>query len=65
MIRKIEVTTDSERTVVICGLICCQNPTLNPAQLPAAVSHYLADLLPDHVTCERIEVYDNNENVFR
>ena len=45
--------------------ICCQNPSLNPMQLAAAVSHYLPDFTPDHVRCRRNEIYGQNEEVFR
>ncbi len=46
-------------------LACCQNPTLNPMQLHAAIVRYLPELTPDFVKCRRVELYDTNENVFR
>ena len=52
-------------TITIEALICCQNPTLNPMQLSAAVERYLPELRPDLVKYSRIELYDQNENVFR
>ena len=45
--------------------ICCQNPTLNPMQLAAAVELYLPEYKADHVRCCRVEIYDNDEKVFR
>jgi len=64
MIRRLEVTSE-DREVTIFTRICCQNPSLNPMQLPAAIAKYLPDLKPDFVRCCRIEVYDTNETVFR
>lgn len=64
MIRSLDVEIASG-AVELTTLVCCQEPTLNPMQLYAAVVRYLPELLPDHVTCRRIELYDRNENVFR
>ncbi len=47
------------------GAICCQDPTLNPAQMVVAIERYLPQYEPDHFTCCRIELYDRNETVFR
>lgn len=65
MIRRIAVETSGETELVLHALICCQNPTLNPMQLSAAITKYLPDLAPDFVRCRRLEVYDPNENRFR
>lgn len=64
MIRSIDVTA-GEREVTLELVACCQNPTLNPMQLPAAIQRYLPELAPDFAKCRRVEVYDTNENVFR
>ena len=65
MIRRIAVDCSGENELALNALICCQNPTLNPMQLSAAVTKYLPDLTPDFVRCRRVEVYDTNEEVFR
>lgn len=65
MIRRLTVTAESEHELSIHALICCQNPTLNPMQLTAAIERYLPQLKPDFVRCRRVEIYDNNEIVFR
>ena len=65
MIRRLQVVQADENTLELHGRICCQNPTLNPMQLAAAVERYLPDWKPDFVKCGRIEIYDSNENVFR
>lgn len=64
MVRSVDITV-KERTVELELLACCQNPTLNPMQLSAAVERYLPDLKPDFAKCRRVELYDTNENVFR
>lgn len=46
-------------------LICCQNPSLNPAQITAAIAKYLPDLTPDFVRICRQEIYNTNKDIFR
>lgn len=65
MIRRIAVEQVNDNELSVNALICCQNPTLNPMQLSAAITKYLPELAPDFVRCCRIEVYDANEAVFR
>lgn len=65
MIRRLHVEQISEGELGIDALICCQNPTLNPMQIPAAISLYLPELKPDFSKCCRMEIYDQNETVFR
>ena len=64
MIRSVEIKEEG-RTVALDAVVCCQNPTLNPMQISAAVSRYLPELTPDFAKFRRIETYDTNENVFR
>ena len=65
MLRRIEVSQIDSGTVVLNILGCCQNPTLNPMQLPAAIALYLPQLAPDFSKCSRVELYDDKETVFR
>lgn len=65
MIRKLHIDKAGESTLMINCLICCQNPTLNPAQIPLAIATFLPELKPDHIICHRIEIYDSSETVFR
>lgn len=65
MIRRLDVQTAGESAIVLDCDICCQNPTLNPIQLSAAIALHLPELTPDFVKCKRIEIYDNTMNVFR
>jgi len=65
MIRKLEINRLDANLVALNALICCQNPTLNPMQLTAAIERYLPDYAPDFSRCKRLEIYDSDENVFR
>ncbi len=65
MLRSIEVCRTDAHTITLEVLACCQNPTLNPAQLPAAIALYLPQHCPDFSRCCRLEIYDTQENVFR
>lgn len=65
MIRKFDASLQDGNTISVKARICCQNPTLNPAQLTAAVQLYLPELAPDGVTYTREEIYDTEEKVFR
>lgn len=65
MIRRVSVEIISLQELRIHGLICCQNPSLNPMQLHAAIIRHLPELAPDHVRCRRIEIFDEKESIFR
>ena len=65
MIRRLTVTAEDANTLALSARVCCQNPTLNPMQLSAAIEKYLPDSKVDFVKCRRVEIYDTNEEVFR
>ena len=65
MIKSMTVISRDSHTLAMEALICCQNPTLNPMQLAAAVDKYLPHLHPDFTKCARIEVYNADETIFR
>ena len=65
MIRRLEVQPMDKHTLVITARICCQNPSLNPMQLHAAIAQYLPELTADYVACFRLELYDETETIFR
>lgn len=65
MIRKFEIAEVEPDVLQIQARICCQNPTLNPAQLVMAVETYLPEFAPDFSKCSRVQLYDTNEEVFR
>lgn len=65
MIRQLDVSAGNEKTLKLEALICCQEPSLNPAQLINAVNAYLPQYQPDHSKCRRIELFDGQETIFR
>lgn len=65
MIRSLDVAQKDDHLVTIHSLICCQNPTLNPAQLGVAIEKHLPEMKPDYIKIRRTEIYDNNETIFR
>ena len=65
MIKKLAISREDDHVLSIQARVCCQNPTLNPMQLAAAIEHYLPEWKPDFVKCSRVEVYDTAEAVFR
>lgn len=65
MIRKLTVEQFGEQELRLDAVVCCQNPTLNPIQLVAAIEHYLPEVVPDFSKCCRLEVLDVKEKVFR
>ena len=65
MIREIRMEPIHANEVCLNCLICCQNPTLNPAQLVAAIEKYLPELGPDFVRICRKEIYNTNQELFR
>lgn len=65
MIRRLDVTVAEKDLIRIEAVVCCQNPTLNPMQLGAAVEKYLPEYKADFVKYSRIEIYDTEENIFR
>ena len=64
MIRQLTVEQEGNM-LFLNARVCCQNPTLNPMQLSAAIDRFLPELKPDFVRCERIEIYDQNNHIFR
>lgn len=65
MIRKAAVRETNQNTLTVQARICCQNPSLNPMLLGAAVNQYLPDLAPDFIRYSRVEIYGTNETIFR
>ena len=65
MIKSMEVEQADEQTILLKARICCQNPTLNPAQLHGAIVRHMPEMKPDFVKSERLELYDQEGNIFR
>ena len=65
MLKSLELIEAGERELVLDCVVCCQNPTLNPMQLVAAIELHKPELKPDFAKCRRIEIYDKENNIFR
>ena len=65
MLKSIQYNEIGECELVLDCVVCCQNPTLNPMQLVAAIGLYLPEIKPDFARCKRIEIFDAENNVFR
>ena len=65
MIRSLQVEQPDTNTVLLRARVCCQNPTLNPMQLHGAIVRHLPELTPDFAKCARVELYDQEGNIFR
>ena len=65
MLRSFSITQADEHTLTIQARVCCQNPSLNPMQLSAAMEEYLPEYRADFTKCSRIELYDDQEQIFR
>ena len=65
MIRSLDVVQREAHILELNTRICCQNPTLNPAQLVAAINLYLPEYAADFTKCSRLEIMDAQEVIFR
>ena len=65
MIRNLCITETDDNTLRLNARICCQNPSLNPVLITAAVERYLPMLKPDFVRYCRNEIYNYEGNIFR
>ena len=65
MIRSLTVGRPDSNTLTISARVCCQNPTLNPMQMVAAIERHAPELKPDFARCRRVEVYDTEDKIFR
>ena len=65
MIQSLSVARSTEKQFMICAVVSCQEPSLNPAQISAAVAKYLPDCEANYARCRRCELYDVSNQVFR
>lgn len=65
MIKEISFKMGTEREVVCDCIICCQNPTLNPSQIPLAIERYCPEWKADFCRIIRLEIFNQNLEVFR
>jgi len=65
MIKSLVIEHKDTNTLVLHARVCCQNPTLNPMQLHVAVCRHLSEYAPDFVKVRRLELYREDESIFR
>jgi radical SAM-linked protein len=65
MIKKLEISAADDHVLRLNVRVCCQNPSLNPMQLAAAIEKYLPEFAPDFSKSARVNLYDVNEHIFR
>lgn len=65
MIRSLNVINVHSQLLRLEAVICCQEPSLNPAQLSAAVGKYLPQYNPAFVRIRRRELLDDENHIFR
>lgn len=65
MIKELTVSALDVNTVIMDAVVCCQNPSLSPMQLAAAVDIFLPDRKPSFAKSRRIELLDAKRAIFR
>ena len=65
MIKELSVTAVDGNAILLDSVICCQNPSLSPTQLAAAINKFLPDCKPDFAKCRRMELLDTQGKIFR
>ncbi len=65
MIQSFLAERTDDAVITIYARICCQNPTLNPMQICAAIDKYLPECSPSFVKYKRMEIYDTEQTNFR
>jgi len=65
MIRRMKICQRDENTIELDALICCQNPALNPMQLVAAIEMHCPQWMANFASCCRVEIFDQQETIFR
>ncbi len=65
MIQSCEVKAVNEQEIEITARICAQNPSLNPAQMVAAIERDCSEVKPDFARIRRVEVRAEDGSIFR
>lgn len=65
MIKEFAAEQVDGHTVTIESVICAQNPSLNPALIPAAIGRYLPELRPDFAVIRRCDALCADGSRFR
>lgn len=65
MIQYVLTVMPNEHCLMMSTMVNCQNPSLNPMLMIAAVERYAPQIRPDHAYCRRLKVYDQKVKPFR
>ena len=65
MIRSLQVLPDTDTTLVLDAVVSANEPSLNPDLLASAIRSQLPELAPDAHQTLRLEVLDQNGEIFR
>jgi len=64
-IKEIEFTAENTSNIVLFATVSAQEPTLNPELLADALRQLKPDIAPDFAKFRRLEIYDENMQIFR
>ena len=65
MIFSLSMREASAQELELTALVSAQNPSCNPQLLVNAIEHYLPEQKPDFARTRRLEIYDEQGNLFR
>ncbi len=65
LVKKLELEDVDAKVLRIHATVCCQNPSLNPAQIVAAIATHKPKFAPEYAKICRVEVLTASETVFR
>ena len=65
MIRSVELERLSDQELALHAVVCAQNPSLNPAQMVAAIEEYCPECKLDFTKIRRNEVLNDRGEIFR
>ena len=65
MIFSLSMREASAQELELTVLVSAQNPSCNPQLLVNAIEHYLPEQKPDFARTRRLEIYDEQGNLFR
>ena len=65
MIQSVELSRLSEQELMLECVVCAQNPSLNPAQIVAAIEANCPEYNPNFAKIRREEVLTSNGEIFR
>ncbi len=65
LLKSWDMEQTDEKTLVLNLTVCAQNPSLNPQLIAGAIEKYLPEFKPDFAWNQRMEIFDDQGNIFR